>query len=482
MNRLVSVGDDLTLPPFVVVPAGSLAGAECEYVDSYPRLDGETDDAPRIARAITAAVAANRIVQFGAATYTLASTVTVTDDYVWLRGVGRGSVLTNGTDTVMISCTGHYPRIADMQIEVTDATERANTSVSLGAINNPLIRGVYFRGTEQSRRAGVTLTGGSMGTIEDCVFSHACIKIATWDVKVSRTHVWAMSCDYGIGIMPATGNTTIENTDIVPPLVSNSSGLAGIYVDGTGLACTSIKISDVYLDGNPSLICREGIYVGNGAASVLIQGVNANKMDSDCIVIDSAYSVTVDGYIGIGNNASGLGSREIVVKETGAQAVEMVTLANAACTQTAAVPASPTGAAPAIEVESSVTQPTKVQAHGFTIKQPSSGGGYTVPEVKVPTTAGVPMTDYSLDGIGQLSKYRAKGSVAVTTGDAGKTITLSSPYPLAYRPGPAQIRLAAVGTPLPGYRISYTTDNQIYVAFASTLAGDGTLYWSVDLR
>lgn len=450
------------------------------YVDAFPRTEGETDDSPRITRAIASAVTLGvRAVAFWGREYTLASTVTIASDYLSLVGLGRATILQTAADVPLLSITGNYVTIRDMTIKTT-TTARTTFSVVCTDVYQPHLRDLYFSGVADARRSGVHLSGGSMGIIDRCTFSHSCIRVETWDVKIDKCYIWAMTCDYGIGVFSGTGNLTVSNTDVVPPLTSNVNGIAGIYVDAAG-ASMSLKFLGVYLDGNPDLVTGIGMKVSNTAGSVLISGVNANKMDSDCIVIDSAYGVTVADYIGIGNNASGLGSREIVVTQTGGQPTEAIQLKNISCVQTTAVPASPVGAAPAIYIDSSVTSPGKVTITDFSIKQPSGGGGYTLPEVSVPCVANTPLQHVTISGRGQLSLYSLSGSVEVDSGASGVTISLTDPYPIAYRPDPSKIKLATTGAILPPHRIQFITDSSIYVAFASAISGSATLYWSVTL-
>ena len=311
-----------------------------------------------------------------------------------------------------------------------------------------------------------------MGTVENSVFNHSCIRIDTWDVKIDKVYVWSMTCEFGIGIYNGAGNTTITNTDIVPPLVSTTYGIAGIYIDGITGAALNTKMIGAYLDGNPGLDTRQGIYVGPRSGATLMSNINANRMDSDCIVIDTAYNVVLDGYSGHSNNNQGRGSREIFITRTGTQTTEKIRLSNVQCLMTAAVVGT---AAPAIEVHSSVSG-SEVSITGFNIKQPGAGGGYSSPEVKVDSAT------THLSGTGQLSKYNSRGVTEVASGATGATITLSSPYPMAYQPLASDVSIIFTGTVSVGYRIQFTNANTIFVAFASALTGAGQLNWSVDLH
>lgn len=393
-----------------------------------------------------------------------------------IAGCGaKSTVLMFPNDVVSLNITGDQVTLEAMRLECTSLA-RTVYPIKFNNATGGGIRDCYIRGNELgSKRAGVHFSGGSIGKVDRCTFSHAAIRVETWDVRISDTFIWAMTCEFAIGIFGGTGNTRISNVDLVPPEVGNVNGIGGIVVDGASM---NTRMTDIYLDGNPSLITRSGIIVRNGAGGTVISNVIANKMDSDCIVLDSAYNVLVDNYSGTGNNTQGNGAREIVVRQTYGQPVENVRLTNIQCLQAAAV----TGTAgPAIEVEDTVTVADRVAIDGFDIKQPAAGGGYTLPEVKVPVSGGYPTQ--SMRGTGKRSVYSAVGSTAVTSGATGLTIPFANPsgYPMAYRPRPCQIQLESETAMLPAHRIQYTTDTAIYVAFTSAIAATGTIHWRVHL-
>lgn len=485
VERLISTGDDLTIPDWVVVPAGNVTGldgalqdrdvslAGVIYVESFPRLGGETTDDARLGRAIAACgTLGARVLALPAKTYTLAAQVNVNVANLTIRGVGRQATILQVTgDVIALNVTASYVTIQDLRVYCS-TTGRTVFPVKFTGASHSVIERCYFSGDAGAWRAGVHFSGGSMARVEGSTFSHACIRVETWDVRITECFVWAMSCEFGIGIYSNVGNTRIEGVDLVPPEVATAGGLAGIYVEGASL---NTRMHNIYLDGNPSLNVRPGIILKNGVGGTIISGVIANRMDSDCIILDSVYNVLIDGYSGAGNNAQGNGAREIVVRQTGAQPTEHIRIVGAQCLQTAAV----TGTAgPAIEVESSVAA-DNVSIVDFDVKQPSGGNGYTLPEVLVPTSGGYPTQ--SMSGRGQLGRYSAVGSVAVASGAAGVTIIIATPYPMAYRPRPAQIALAAEGATLPPYRISYTSDNQCFATFASPISGAATIHWRATL-
>lgn len=434
--------------------------------------DGVTDDGPAI-RAALAAAPYSATIYFppvaSGLSYRVASTVNITGNEITFMGSGVGSSLSNTSNIAILNVTGSGFQMKDMRVYTGD-TARTVWPIEITGVR-PIFKRMYFDSVSGARSSGIHFGGGSgsMGTVVNSIFNHCCIKVETWDVKIDKCYVWAMSNDYGIGLFSGVGNTTITNTDIVPPLQTTTTGLAGIYTSG---ACLNTKISNVYLDGNPSLDTRKGIYIGPSAGAVLIENVNANRMDDDVITIDSAYNVIINGYSGYSNNNQGRGSREIVVVKTGTQAVEKVRITNAQCLQTAAVSGT---AAPAIYVDSAVDG-TQVSIENFDIKQPGGGGGYSTPEISCDSTT------TSLVGKGQLSKYAASGSTSFASGTSGVTITLSSPYPMAYQPQYSDITLA-FDVAIPSYpRIQFNSSNQIYVSWSGTAAAAGNVYWKVSLK
>lgn len=433
--------------------------------------DGATDDTAAIQAAVDAATG---VVWFPAGTYLVTAAITVTGSGLTLRGAGKSaSILTTADDVEMFTVTGSFLSIENMRLATT-LIGRTKYAVRFDNVNQGTLSSCYFDAVDGARIWGAYFTAGSMGLVDGCTLNHSCIRLETWDVKITRTWVWAMSCDFGIGIFNGAGNTTIQNVDVVPPLLSTATGLAGIYIDGASGKSLSTSIYDVYLDGNPDLATRMGIYLGDGTGSVIIKGLRATKLDAESIFINSAYNVLIEGYTGYGNNQSGTGAPEIRIKQTGAQAVEKIRISGAQFLQTAAVSGT---AGPAVLIEDTVGGNTVVVEAD--VKQPAGGGGYSVPEISVPVSGGYPTQ--SVSGKGTLSIYSTVGSQAVAAGATNATINLGSPYPMAYRPRPSQITLEMEGTYLPVHSIQYTTDNQIFVAFATAAAAAGTIHWRADL-
>ncbi|MFJ6078594.1 hypothetical protein ACIQC0_09875 [Pseudarthrobacter sp. NPDC092419] len=473
-SGVATLDGEARIPPAQIPDLSASYGRKTEtFIDDFPRLGAETDDTPRLGRAIAAAIApgGEKVIRFGSSTYTLNDKTTISAPEVRFIGNGLSTTLTNGNNKTMLDITGAGFQMQNMRINVSDAN-RTNFPITVTGGVRPLFDTIYVNGATNANRSGIHFVSGSMGTVQNSIFNHSCIRISTWDVKIDKVYIWAMSCEYGIGVFDGAGNTTLTNVDVVPPLAGTPQGRAGIYIDGASGNPFNTKMSNIYLDGNPTLDTRIGIYIGDGAGATLMENINANRMDSDCIVIDSAINVTLNGYSGHTNNDKGRGSREVFVTRTGIQAVENIRLVNIQCLRTTPVAGT---AAPAIEVAPSVDG-SQVSIEGFGIKQPGTGGGYAAPEVKVDATR------TSLSGRGQLSKYSAQGSAAFAAGATGITINLSTPYPMAYRPLLSDISLTFDTTLPSSPRIQILSNNKIYVAWTGKTPRMGKVFWRVDLR
>lgn len=451
-------------------------------LDRYPRLGSETDDAPRFARAIAdmAEDATLRVLQLGAGTYTLTSSVRVDVDGITVRGAGiRATVISVEADVIGLHFTScSYPTVESLTV-YSSTTARTVFPVVFTDCTHPVVNNAYLYGASGARRSGVHLTGtggvASMGLVQGSVFNHSCLLVEVDDVKLVDSWVWGMTCDYAVAVRDGAASFVANNVDIVPPFTSTATGIAGIVIGDDGSNPFNAKLMGVYLDGNPTLSTRTGIKIAPGAGGVLIKNTHANQMEAESILVDSAYNVVIEGYTSYANNRAGNGTPEILITQTGAQPVENIRIDNVQFLQTEAVVGT---AGPAIKVDSSVSG-SQVTVSNFDIKQPSAGGGYSVPEVSVPTSGGYPTVGMS--GRGKRSVYSAIGSQAVSSGATGATITLASPYPMAYRPRPSQIMLATEGATLPQHRIQYTDDNTIYVAFATPIAAAATIHWRAVL-
>lgn len=457
-----------------------VSGRGVVYMADYPRTGGETDDSAALGRAIAdAATRGAHTIELGADIH-LVTQVNVNTDYLTIRsGSKTGTTINFDGDVNCLFVTGNYVAFENVRF-YNSVAPRTVFPILFSGANQGRVSNCYFDSITGGRFTGVRFTGGSMGIVENCTMNHSCIRIETWDVKIRNCWIWGMSNDYCIGIFNGAGNTDIANVDIVPPLHSTATGIAGILLDGTSGVSINTKMNMVYLDGNPSLDTGKGILARGGCGGINIMNVTANQMDDDAITIDSCYSVEIIGYNGYNNNrTAGHAGREIVITKTGAQGIESVRLVGISCLMTTAALGT---VSPAIYVDDSVGA-GQVSLDGFNIKQPGAGGGYSSPEVRVPKDAnGYPTM--SMHGKGQLTHYTGKGSQLIPNGNSTTTINLGdTPFAMAYRPDPSQIQIGFLSSAVtPNYRITYNSDNQILLTFSAAMTADTTVYWSANLR
>jgi len=458
----------------------ALKGRGVIYLNNYPRLGGETDDSGSLTRAIAdASTKGATVIEMGSA-ITLNTQVNCNVANITYRGGTKtGTTVTVGADVIAFNVTGNYNVLENLHIYNT-VSARTTFTIQFNNTNQGRVHNCYIDSISGGRFHGVYFLGASssMGIVENCVFNHSCIRIETWDVKVRTSWIWAMSNDYGVGIFNGAGNTDITNVDVVPPLQSTATGIAGILIDGTSGVTFNAKLNTIFLDGNPTLNTRKGIYLRGGCGGINMFNIHASRMDDDVITIDSCYNVILNGYNGYNNNnTSGGTGRDIVVTKTGTQSVESVRLSSISCLMTAA---SVGTTQPAIYIDDSVGA-WQVSLDGFNIKQPGGGGGYSSPEVRVPVDANNYPT-MSMKGKGQLSLYAADSNAVVASGATSATLNLgNSPFALAYYANPSRIQIGYSSTAiLPAYRITYVSANQIVLTFASALTASATLFWHVD--
>ncbi|MGQ4666533.1 hypothetical protein ACUIJN_11945 [Metabacillus halosaccharovorans] len=432
------------------------------------KLNVETDDTLSIARAIQKATeTGKRNIYFSSRKYTVSSKITITvDDLHFIGTGGNFTKLENSNDTTMFDIQSFGVHFRDIAITVTDIN-RTNYPIVLTGASRPVFESVYFSGVDGSYRSGLHFNGGSMGTVEKCYFNHSCIRVDTWDVKINKCYIWAMSCEYGIGVYNAAGNLKVTDTDIVPPLKTFSKGKSGIWVDGESGACYNIHL-EVYLDGNPTLSTREGIIINKNAGNVTIL-VKANRMDSDVVIIDSAIGVDVYSGKFHNNNDKGIGAREIVVKQTGNQ-VPHVRIHDCDFIMTRDIVGTK---APCIEIDASVTDQQYIEIVDNRIKQPPSLNGYTDPEILCNSAI------VNLKGNkGTSSLYFAKGSVSVASG--ASSITVAFPKSMAYEPLLSDYTFQWEGTAVP-FRIQKNGRSNVFVSFTNVLTTAAILHYKVEL-
>jgi hypothetical protein len=437
-------------------------------LENFPIQVPEVDDSARIQRAHDSMNGKAGILFLPKTNYTVNSPVNITNSSITIQGNGFNTVITSNQDNNIFYITGGYVTIKDLKIIVT-STSRTKYSVQCDNANKAIFKNVYFDNSGSSL-SGLWFNGGSMGIVENCVFNHSRINVGTWDVKIDKCYIWALSQDFGIAVTNGAGNTTITNTDIVPPLKSVVTRKAAIWIDSSVSACFNTKMTNVYFDGNPTLDTGIGLLIAPNTALVLLSDFSANKCDDDVIVIDSAYGVTIERGLFYNNNNKGTGARDIFIKKSGTQNLEKVNIRNNQFIQTATIAGT---IAPAVEVDSAITDQSKIKIEFNSIKQPATGGAYSDPEIKCDNTL------VSLRGnSGQLSLYHTKGNINIASGATG--ITIPFPANMAYEPTEYDYVFQWAGTSVP-LRVQKNGRSNVYIGFPTAPTANAVLYYKIEL-
>lgn len=311
-----------------------------------------------------------------------------------------------------------------------------------------------------------------MGEMQWCTMDQASVDITTWDVKIDNCWLWANSKPFAVRSVGSVGNLIISNTDVVPPLANVVGKKAGIYI--TGAALQPI-LSNIYLDGNPTLDCGPGILLENGVLGAQILGGRSNLLDEEGIILDSVLGASIIGHKFYNGNAQGSRAyaADIVLRQSFAQPMDKPLIQGTQHLQTTAR----VTPSPAILVKAGTARSGMRIVDG-TINQPGAGGGYTDIEILMEDGAFPNSVAGSLRGnAGQRRLYQASSSVTFIAGDTFKNIPLGAT--LAYLPRVDQVKVNIEGVPL-AYRVQVVNTSTILVAFPAAAAG-GTIHVSVSL-
>ena len=225
-----------------------------------------------------------------------------------LHGNGRTSKILSSNDIILIECSGNSDTVKIHDLEIKNSiTGRINEGVYIHNIADASVNNVYFNNIETGGKFELYIKSVVTSSIERNIFNHTSLRLETWDAKVDKCWIWALSQNYGILVSGNSGNINITNTDIVPPLQSNSNYIthgnmrtswdtaklqAGIVI-GNGSAVVNVKMTNIYIDGNASLTTGRGIIVNANCHNILIDDWSANYTNDDLVIIDSSFGVTV---------------------------------------------------------------------------------------------------------------------------------------------------------------------------------------------
>lgn len=265
--------------------------------------DGETDDSTSIQNAIDF----GKDIFLPEGNYLILTKLEV-DKNIHLYGIGKDSILLTNTDIIMLEGTGESINVVIENLQFKNVcVNRVNNSIYLHDLKNLFASNLFFNNIETGGKSELYIKNIITSIVEKSIFNHSSLKLETWDCKVDKCWIWALSQDYGILIGGSSGNINIANVDIVPPLQSNSNYVshanmlsnwetaslqAGIVI-GTTTPVTNVKMTNIYIDGNPSLVTGRGIIINKNSANILLNDWSANKTNDDLVIVDSSYGITI---------------------------------------------------------------------------------------------------------------------------------------------------------------------------------------------
>lgn len=441
--------------------------------------DGVNDDGPAIQLAINSGV---RNIFFPTGIYKITTPIVISVDKVGLKlaSASPNSVnITTANDIELFQDHGIYTLYEGMAFTCTNAAH-SKMHIQFYSAERPSIINCLFNGVDGRTATGsgvgfgdgVGGVGGTMGIIDRCVFNHASINVLTWDVHITNSRIWANSRRYGIKAVGSVGNLTIIGCDILPPVVTRSNRLSGIYLSG---AVTQPIISACYIDGNPTLGTGVGILAENGVIGLSIDSLRANQNCQEVIILDSVVSPIVKGCTFMEMNQAGLGSHGVLLRQTFAQKMLNPIIRDNAFIQTT-VTIGTLGSA--IYVDAGVSR-NRIVIEGNSIYQPVAGGGFLDQEINLVGVAFRDKQQGSLRGNSSTRKKCMVNASATFIGtDTYKDIPLNIGGSLMYAPRIDQIRVnCSVNLP---YAVQLVDANMVRIIFNAGGA-IGVFYVAVDL-
>jgi hypothetical protein len=439
--------------------------------------NGTTDDTAAIQAAFDSGA---RLIYVPFGSYLISSAITVSNDNVKVYGSVKGNSSYRFLSTANIEqfkVYGDYVEFQGLCFDCTNASHSYRHIQSYSAVSLQVVD-CLFNGADSITATGSGVgfgdgsggIGGSIGIVDRCVFNHSSVDVATWDVHIVNSWVWANSRQYAIRAVGAVGNLTINCTDVLPPDVSRTDRKAAIYLSG---AVLQPIISSCYIDGNANLNLGYGILAENGVLGLTIDSLRANVCTQEPIVLDSVIAPIVKGCTFYNNNKAGIGAADILMRQTFTQALEKPVIVANSFIQTVAG----TGTrAAAIKLDSGASK-SGIRIEQNSIQQPGTGGGYIDQEIDMAGGFTTPSQGTLRQNQCTRKQCSVLGTNTFAISDTFNTVTL--PATMMYQPRPDQCRVNFVGAPLP-YRVQVISDTQIGIGF--TAAGSsGTIYVHVDL-
>lgn len=397
------------------------------------------------------------------------------DKNIYLHGDGRNSILKASNDTILLEFSEDIEKVRIENIQISNEIEnRINNSIYIHDIKDLYINNIYFNNIATGGKSELYIKSVITSVIDNSIFNHSSIKVDTWDCKINKTWIWSLSQDYGIYIVGGSGNITLTNCDIVPPLQSNSNyvshtnmesnwntaKLQGAIVIGDTRPVVNVKMLGIYIDGNPTLTTGRGIIVNDGCHNILLNNWSANYTDDDLVIIDSSYGITVsNGEI---TDCYGLDCSLIKVIKTSNQACHTMNISNNT------IILKDTTQIPTRKLRSYIEA---TQSYGGTIEynkawHPGSTK-FTTKAINVTYDSNMMLyTNRMSDG-----DFYAEKTGSLSNGATGVTITYSL-WGFDYQPSLSNVVFSC--DRFVQHRVQFINNNQVYIAFKEALTSDAT--------
>ena len=407
-------------------------------------------------------------------TYLFNSTISINKD-ITITGERNNTTLTTTGKYAIFKFLSGNTIIKDLKF-LTTGTERTEFTVYSINTSSLLVEGCYFNNTN-GQESGLRIEKAVTSLIDKCYFNHANISLKTWDCKISNTWIWALWRPYGVGVFGGSGNITMQNVDIVPPFrtqsgIKNSTEIggikAGIWINtNSDGVVNNVIMEGVYFDGNPTLDTGVGLLC-ESAFNITLSDYKANKMNSNVIVIDSCYNVTINNGMHYENNKYDHQAYEILVKKVIGSKCDSILING--CHFINYTTDKVTKPTPAIKIDSTADRSTKIV--NCYIRQDSVGNVYGIKEIDVVT---IPKELYT--NVGTKSVYYTEGTLEYS--GAGKT--LSAPSPLAYKPMQKDYEFSCENGFTPNFRVQQTDNVSSWIATKESVDTPITIYYRIKL-
>ena len=342
--------------------------------------------------------------------------------------------------------------------------------------------------TDKTNFDNVLIKNVTISNIENCVFQNASLELQSWDVKISKSWFWSISENYCIKIYHC-GNINIDNCDFVPPFLnrhtnyietknqtsenwSNIVAQAGIIID---YFCNGININNCYIDGNDTTRTGRGIIINNACFNINIVNNRSNLMNDNLITISSSYMININNnyLLNYGLDTSDCVSFVAIYKKD-TQSPGLITV------NTNNINANNTVSSTTVPVIAEYDNVSSLKSADYNMFFGNTSRDVWSTEISLANYNGLTPISNNFSSLIKYTtghQFKSTGTFEVTSGNTGKSITLST-YLFPYDLLPQNIIISANNKIVPNFRLQRTANNQYYMAFAEALASDTTFSYT----